>query len=41
MTCCTEKVMTIIRSFLPCRYKNVKYKELYLNMGHLGAETAL
>ena len=40
MTCCTEKVMTTIRSFYLVDIE-VVYTELYVNMGHLGADRTL
>ena len=40
MTCCTEKVMTTIRSFYLVDIEAV-YTELYVNMGHLGADRTL
>ena len=40
MTCCTEKVMTTIRSFYLADIEAV-YRELYMNMGHIGADRTL
>ena len=40
MICCTKKVMTTIRSFYLVDIEAV-YTELYMNMGHLGADRTL
>ena len=40
MTCCTEKVMTTIRSFYLADIEAV-YRELYMNMGHIGTDRTL